>query len=138
MKTCDIYRYLTMTIRENCARVRYSADGRGVDVAGAWGDCVDSDDLGELRRANAAIYRAWLAGVNGDRAGELPRLERRAAEAMKKARAIVEAWGKSPAGGWCEIDEETAAAAGALVLVCHDPDGVTRRVDFSYYFGREG
>lgn len=136
MNTCDIYRYLAMTIRENCARVRYSDDGRRVDVSGAWGDCVGSDDLDELRKANAAIYRAWIAGVNGDRGGNRPRLERQAGEAMKKARAIVAGWGKSPAGGWCEIDEETAANAGALVLVCHDDAGTPRGVDFSYYFGR--
>lgn len=136
MNTCDIYRYLVMTIRENCARVRYSDDGRRVDVSGAWGDCVGSDDLDALRRANSAVYRAWLAGVNGDRAGNRPRLEQRALAAMEKARAVVAGWGKSPAGGWCEIDERSVADAGALVLVCHDDAGTARRVDFSYFFGR--
>lgn len=135
MKTCDIYRYLTMTIRENCAAVRYSDDGRRVDVSGAWGSAVDSDDLAALSRCQSAIYRGWLAGCNGD--ADAARLERRAASALVQARAIVSAWGKSPAGGWCSVDECSANDSGALVLVCFDPSGVGRRVDLSYYFGRD-
>lgn len=136
MKTCDVYRYLAMTIRENCAAVRYSDNGRRVDVSGAWGDCPTADDLATLKRCQSAIYRGWLAMCNGD--ADERRLERKSVEALRKAEKVVGAWGRSPAGGGCEIDPESVAGAGALVLVCHDAGGVTRRVDMSYYFGREG
>ena len=136
MQACDVYRYLCMTLRENCASVKYSDDGRRVDVSGAWGDAPSFDDLRALRRCNSAVYRGWLAGCNGDADAES--LERKAAEALDRARAIVAGWGKSPAGGWCEIDGQTAADAGAVVLVCHDAQGIPRRVDFVQFFGREG
>ena len=40
MQACDAYRYIAMTIRENCAAVRYSGDGHRLDISGAWGDAV--------------------------------------------------------------------------------------------------
>ena len=60
MQACDVYRYLCMTLRENCASVKYSDDGRRVDVSGAWGDAPSFDDLRALRRCNSAV-RSWLA-----------------------------------------------------------------------------
>ena len=135
MQACDVIRYLAMTIRDNCASVKYSDGGR-LDISGAWA-YVPADDLVDLRRCNGAIYRGWLAGINGpDGGASVERLEKKAANALEKARAIVAAWGKSPAGGYVEIDAETAASAGALVLLCFDADGVPRRVDLSAFFGR--
>ena len=137
MQTCDVCRYLVMIIRENCAAVKYSDDGRRLDISGAWGDKVDFDDLRTLARCNSAIFRGWEAGINGpDGCADVERLERKAADALKKARSIIEAWGTSPAGGRCEIDVQSAADAGALVLVCFDAGGVSRRVDLSAFFGR--
>ena len=138
MNSCDIYRYMVMTIRENCAAVRYSDDGRRCDVSGAWGDFPDADDLRTLRRCNSAIYRGWLAGCNEPDAATVEKLQRRAADALKRAREIVKGWGKSPAGGHVEIDAQSVNDAGALVLMCFDPAGVSRRVDFVQFFGREG
>ena len=136
MQACDVIRYLAMTIRDNCASVKYSADGARLDISGAWA-YVPADDLAVLRRCNGAIYRGWLAGINGpDGGASVERLEKRAADALEKARAIVAAWGKSPAGGYVEIDGQTAADAGALVLLCFDAGGVPRRVDLSAFFGR--
>lgn len=135
---CDAYRYIVITIRENCAAVHYSDDGRRLDISGAWGDAPTADDLATLRRCNSAIYRGWLAGCNEPDAATVAKLQRRAAEAVKKAREIVKGWGKSPAGGHVEIDSQSVNDAGALVLVCFDAGGVPRRVDFSALFGREG
>lgn len=133
MQACDVIRYLALTIRDNCASVKYSDDGGRLDISGAWA-YVPADDLVDLRRCNGAIYSGWLAGVNGD--ANAGRLEKKAANALEKARGIVAAWGKSPAGGYVEIDAETAASAGALVLLCFDAGGVSRRVDLSAFFGR--
>jgi hypothetical protein len=138
MNSCDIYRYMVMTIRENCAAVRYSDDGRRCDVSGAWGDVPTADDLRTLRRCNSAIYRGWLAGCNEPDKTTVEKLRRRAAYALKRAREIVAGWGKSPAGGHVEIDAQSAANAGALVLKCFDMSDVPRRVDFASFFGREG
>ena len=80
MQACDVIRYLALTIRDNCASVKYSDDGGRLDISGAW------------------AY--------------------------------------APADGYVEIDAETAASAGALVLVCFDAGGVSRRVDLSAFFGR--
>lgn len=133
MDSSNIYRLIGLEIRENTARVSYSDDGNRLDICGAYA-YIDADGLRELRRCNSAVYRGWEAGVNG--AANADALERRAARAAARAAEIVRGWGRSPAGGWVEVDAETIASAGAVVLVCHDPDDVTRRLDLSGYFGR--
>ena len=136
MNFCDTLRYLVMTIRENTAAVSYSDDGKRCDIRGAWGDVPTADDLNALKRANSAIYAGWLAGMNESDDAKRERLETRAEKAEKKAAEIVRGWGKSPAGGHCELDARAVSDCGAVVVVCYDPHGVARSVDFSYYFGR--
>ena len=136
MKTCDILRLLVLTIREYTADVIYSDDGKRCDIRGAWGDVPTADDLYALKRANSAIYSGWLAGMDERDDAKREWLEANAGKAAQKAAEIVKAWGKSPAGGRCELDARAVSDCGAVVVVCYDPHGVARRVDFSYYFGR--
>lgn len=136
MNACDVFRLLTLTIRENTAAVKYSDDGRRCDVCGAWGDLPLYDDLNALRRAKSAIYAGWIAGMDERDNVRRARLEAKARKAAQKSAEIVRGWGKSPAGGRCELDARAVRDCGAVVVVCYDPQGVPRRVDFSAYFGR--
>lgn len=136
MNKCDKFRLLVMTIRENTAAVSYSDDGKRCDIRGAFGDVPTADDLEALKGANSAIYAGWLAGMNERDKAKRERLEAKAEKAAKRASEIVRGWGKSPAGGRCELEARAVSDCGAVVVVCYDPQGVARRVDFSYYFGR--
>ena len=136
MNFCDTLRYLVMTIRDYTASVSYSDNGKRCDIRGAWGDVPTADDLNALKRANGAIYSGWLAGMNERDDAKRERLETKAVNAAQKAAEIVKAWGKSPAGGHCELDARAVSDCGAVVVVYYDPNGVARRVDFPYYFGR--
>lgn len=136
MNTYDILRLLVLTIREHTADVSYSDDFKRLDIRGAFGDSPTADDLVALKRANSAIYAGWLAGMNERDKEKRERLEAKARKAEQNAAEIVRGWGKSPAGGRCELDARAVSDCGAVVVVCYDPHGVARRVDFSYYFGR--